>query len=161
MELSRDLLAAIGEVVVEATKLEHGLARLVTVRWGWNEQHEQSMIASGWIRDHVKNIVKADPDWHAMRRLQRKAFAVLDDRNALVHSVVVHVEDEDNEVREIELWHARSRTVAKLPTASAVEEHAFDIGRCFVAAVNLIPEAEERLNTLGASAAPHPPKPLP
>jgi hypothetical protein len=162
MDVSRELLAAIGEVVVEATKLEHALARLVTVRWGWNHQQELSLIArSGHVRQHVSKLVDADPDWDAMRRLRRDAFAVLDDRHKLVHSVVVYVEDDDNEVSDIELWHAGSGTTAALPSVSAVEEHAFDIGRCFVTAVRLLPEAEERLQQLGATAAPRPPRPLP
>jgi hypothetical protein len=37
-------------------------------------------------------------------------------------------------------------------------EHAFDIGRCFVAAAKTIPEAKRRFDELGAADAPKPPK---
>lgn len=155
MDVSRDLYAAIGEVVVEATKLEHALARLVKVRWDWSDEQELAMVATGGVlRGQLLKLLKADPDWDAMHRLHRDVVSVLNDRHVLVHSLVVQIEDEDNEVHDIELWHAKSRTTAPLPTVAQVEEHAFDIGRCFVAAVKLLPEAEARLNELGSGNAP-------
>jgi hypothetical protein len=90
MDVGCELLAAIGEVVVEATKLEHALARLVAVRCGWDEEKELSMITrTGGALDAMKKLAKADPDWQAARRLYRDARAVLDDRHKLVHSLVV------------------------------------------------------------------------
>lgn len=159
MEITHDLYAAIGEVVVQATGLEHALAQLVATRWGWSDGHELEMVAtSGVLRRQLTQLVAADPDWTSMRKLQRDAFAVLDDRHKLVHSAVVHVMDEDDEVRAIELWHANSRSAVPLPSVSAVKEHAFDIGRCLVAAVMTLPEAEKRFNELGAANAPKSPR---
>jgi hypothetical protein len=163
MEISRDLLAAIGEVVVEATKLEFALARVVCTRWGWSDQDEVSMIKrSGCVRDQLRRLAQSDSDWLEFRQLQRDASAVLEDRHVLAHSVVLIVSDDDEfEPPKIELWHPKSNTTAEMPPTHAVEEHAFDIGRCFKAAVRLIPEAAKRLEEFGASTAPNPPKPLP
>jgi hypothetical protein len=160
MDINREMLAAIGEVVVDATQLECALAQLVTARWGWDGQHEQSMIArSGCVRDQVAKLVEADPEWKAARQLKRDAFAVLDDRSKLVHSVVVHAHDEDFDVHELQLWHAKSGSWAAMPSVRDVEELAVDIRRCFLAVVMTMPEAEERLRDLGATTAPKPPKP--
>ena len=163
MEISRDVLAAIGEVVVAATKLEFALARVVRTRWGWSDRDEVAMIArSGCVRDQASQLTQSDSDWLEFRQLHRDASAVLEDRHVLAHSVVLNIgEDDEFEPPKIELWHPKSGTTAAMPPAHALEEHAFDIRRCFRAAVKLIPEAAKRLEEYGASAAPKPPKPLP
>jgi hypothetical protein len=162
VEVGRELLAAIGEVVIEATKLEYALAHLVAVRWGWSAEHERAMSArSGAVREQVTKLVEADPDWTSMHRLRRDALAVLDDRHVLVHSLVLYAEDVDNDLPGIELWHPKSDTSAALPTANAVEELAFDIDRCFAKAARMVDEAGERYQRLGAADAPQPPKLLP
>ncbi len=158
MDISRDVLAAIGEVVVDATQLECALAQLVAARWGWEEQHEQSMIArSGCVREQLTKLVDADPDWVAARRLKRDAFALLDDRSRLVHSVVVHAHDEDYESHALHLWHAKSGSWAAMPGVREIEELAFDIRRCFLAVVMTMPEAEDRHTDIGTATAPRPP----
>lgn len=159
MDISHDLYAAIGEVVVEATKLEYAVAQLIAARWGWNDHHELAMVAkSGILRRQFWQLVEADPDWRAAQKLQRDTFAVLDDRHRLVHSVVVHIVDDDGETHAIQMWNANSGAKVPLPSVAAVQEHAFDIGRCFAAAVRLIPDASTRFDELGAANAPKPPK---
>jgi hypothetical protein len=162
MEVCRDLLAAIGEVVVEAAKLEYALARLVAARWGWGEQQALAMIAKpGQVRKFVGNLAEAEPTWHSFCHLRRDAFAVLEDRHVIVHSLAVSVSDGEQEESGIEWWHASSGTTAAQPSVSDVEEHAFDICRCFSRAVRLIPEATGRLREFGTSDAPALPKLLP
>jgi len=68
---------------------------------------------------------------------------VLNDRNALLHAVVVLTSENDREPG-LEFWHVPSDTQAPV-TPAAVMEHASDIARCFRRAVRLIPEAERRL----------------
>ncbi|MFL6120252.1 hypothetical protein [Actinophytocola sp.] len=159
MEMTRELYAAIGEVVVEATRLEYGLAQLVATRWGWSAAHELAMVARGGVlRRQLDQLVVAEPDWTAVRTLRRDSYAVLNDRHVLVHSLVVHLVDEDDEVRAIELWHPNTGSTAALPSVSTVREHAFDIGRCFVAAVRTTADAERRFKELGAANAPRSPR---
>jgi hypothetical protein len=160
MDISREVLAAIGEVVVDATQLECGLAQLVAARWGWGGQQEQSMIArNGCVRDQLTKLIEADPDWAAAQQLKRDAFALLDNRSKLVHSVVVHAHDEDYNLHALQLWHAKSGSWAAMPAVREIEELAFDIRRCFLAVAMTMPEAEDRYRDLGASAAPRPPRP--
>jgi hypothetical protein len=159
VDINREMLAAIGEVVVDATQLECALAQLVTARWGWDGRHEKSMIArSGCVREQLTKLVEADPEWKAARELKRDAFAVLDSRSQLVHSVVVHAHDEDFNFHELQLWHAKSGSWAAMLSVRDVEELAVDIRSCFLAVVMTIPEADDRLKDLGATAAPKPPK---
>jgi hypothetical protein len=158
MDISHDLYAAIGVVVVEATKLEYAVAQLITARWGWNDHQELAMVAkNGVLRRQFCQLVEADPSWRSAQKLQRDTFAVLDDRHRLVHSVVVHIVDDDGETHAIQMWNANSGAKVPLPSVAAVQEHAFDIGRCFTAAVMLIPDASTRFEELGAANAPKPP----
>lgn len=160
-DLGHDLLAAIGEVVVEATALEHALALLVVTRCGWTEDRVRALTAfPGAVRKAVNQVAVADYKWMSFRRLRRDTFAVLDDRSALVHALVVEATSDDLPALSVELWHARSGTTAAQPTAADVKEHAFDIQRCFVRTVQLIDEAKDRYQANGSLPAVRMPKPL-
>lgn len=162
MEASRELLAAIGKVVVEAAKLEYALARLVAARWGWSDQQAVSMIAKpGQVRKAVATLADVEPTWYSFGHLRSDALAVLDDRHVVVHSLAVSIADGEQAESRIEWWHASSGTAAAQPSVADVEEHAFDISRCFSRAVRLIPEAADRLREFGTNDAPTAPKLLP
>jgi hypothetical protein len=144
VEISRELLAAIGEVTVETAKLEYAVIRLVAARRGWDDLRLRETIKrTGAAKHELNELVMDERDWLALKRLRRDVVAVLNDRNALVHAVTVIVEPEDNEGPHIEFWHARSGAELSVSVTS-VEELAFDVGRCFARAVKLIPEAESR-----------------
>jgi hypothetical protein len=148
VEISRELLAAIGEVTVETAKLEYAVIRLVAARRGWDGiRLRTTVMATGAARRELDKLLKDEHDWLDLERLRRDVDAVLNDRNALVHSVTVIVEPEDNEGPHTEFWHPRSGAELSV-SVSSVEELAFDIGRCFARAVKLIPEAASR-NSVG------------
>ena len=155
------MLAAIGEVVVDATALEYALARLVAARCGWDAAQTWALTASpGRVRDAVRKLAQAEKDWDSLRRLYSDSCALLDDRNVLVHSLVVDVMGEDMPSPRTEIWHPRSGTAGAQPTAAAIEEHAFDLRRCFGRAIQLMREAEDRCRTTGPLEAVPAPKPL-
>jgi hypothetical protein len=119
------------------------------------------MIAtSGTVRAQVSKLVDLDPDWDSMHSIMANALSLLDERNALVHSVVVHATDEDHDLREVMLWHARTGTARSLPTVEVLRRLAWNLSRCSVAAAMWHHQAEERYEQLGAENAPKPPKPL-
>jgi hypothetical protein len=144
VEMDKELLAAIGEVAVEAAKLEYAIACLVVAARGWDDERPRQLMGrSGRVRREFGRLRLEQKDWLELRRLYRDASAVLNDRNALLHAVAVITSEEDSEPR-LEFWHVPSDTQAQVTPAS-VTEHAADIARCFRRAVNLIPEAERRL----------------
>ncbi|WP_148085715.1 hypothetical protein [Amycolatopsis thermoflava] len=106
----------------------------------------------------MDEIAAADPEWADFHRLRRDAWAVLNDRSALVHSLVVEVASDDLPAPTVEIWHGRSGTTATQPTPAAIEEHAFDIRRCFIRAVRLIGDAKCRFQTDGPLQSVHTPK---
>jgi hypothetical protein len=157
MEIGRDLLAAIGMVVIEATNLESTLAGLVSKRWGWDGEQEMAMMATpGAVRRYLRQLVTADPGWNGMRALKEEACSLLDQRNELVHSVVVYVHDEDDKLRGIELWHARNKTVRELPTVGDIARLASELNHCALGAIMSLSEAEDRFAKLGGTGAPSP-----
>lgn len=158
MEMDQGILAAIGRVVVEATSLEWTLAGLVAARQGWDGHQEAAVAArSGAVRRQLSDLASSDPDWDAIQGLDHKAGALLDERNRLVHSVVVSITDDDYEHRGYGLWHTRSGS-RPLPSADELLRLASDLNRCVVAAAMTHPDAEERFERLGAADRPRPPK---
>jgi hypothetical protein len=160
VNMDQDVLAAIGRVVVEATSLEWTLACLVATRQGWDEQQEAAVAAtSGLVRRHLTALASSDPSWDAIQRLNQKACALLDERNRLVHSVVVSITDDDYEHRDYGLWHARNGS-RPLPSVDELIRLASDLNRCVVAAAMSHPDAEERFERLGAADSLRPPRTL-
>jgi hypothetical protein len=161
VDIDLEVLAAIGRVVVEATSLEWTLAGLIATRQGWDEQQQEVAMAAtnGTVRRHLTTLASADPSWDAILRLNHQACALLDERNRLVHSVVVSVLDEDYEHRDFGLWHARSGS-RPLPSVGELIRLASDLNKCVVAAVMSHPEAEERFERLGAADGLRPPRAL-
>jgi hypothetical protein len=152
VEIDDQVFTAIGRVVVEATNLEWTLASLVSMRQGWEGQQEASMVStSGSVRRQLSRLVASDPEWDGVRRIEQQACSLLDERNKLVHSVVVHAFDEDYERYDVGLWHPRSGTSRSLPTVDELTQLAVGLNRCAVAAVMTHPEAEERFDRFGAA----------
>jgi hypothetical protein len=155
VDISRDLLAAIGLVVVEATNLEWTLAGLIATRRGWDGEQEVAVIAkNGAVRVQLSELAKADPEWAGVHALKDRADSLLAQRNDLVHSVVVYVRDEDDVLHDIEMWHARSGRSRALPTVSDLTTLAAELNSCAVGAVMSLSEAEDRFANLGDPSAP-------
>lgn len=124
--MERELLAAIGEVVVDAAVLEYSIAVLVAVIEGRDEERARELVArAGRVLPALKDLVTARPDRPGLLPLYRDAKAVLDDRHVIVHSVALA----DMEARGEPgsgIWHPRSDTELRI-TAAQVLDHAHDI----------------------------------
>jgi hypothetical protein len=90
MPPDRELLAAIGQVVVDAAALEYFIAVLVAVIEGRDEEWARKQVAqTGAARRALERLVNGRPDRPDLGRLCQDAAAVLDDRHRIAHSVAV------------------------------------------------------------------------
>jgi hypothetical protein len=123
----RELLAAIGQVVVDAALLEYFIAVLVAAMEGRDEEwaHRELAARAGAARRALKDLVTARPDRADLGRLYQDAVAVLDDRHVIVHSVAVADLDASS-APGMGIWHPRSNTEVRI-TAPQVLDHAHDI----------------------------------
>jgi hypothetical protein len=146
----RDLLAAIGEVAVEAAALEYYLGHLVARRRGWDaDQADQLAGAPGRVRNHVKKLTELEPSWVELARLFRDFESVSRDRNVIIHSVMSTWKDPDSSKLKRELWSPREGVSIEYPTVNSIEELAFDISRCSRRAVGLFADADGRFDRQG------------
>lgn len=124
MPPDRELLAAIGEVVVDAAALEYFIAVLVAVIEGRDEEWARKQVAqTGAARRALERLVNGRPDRPDLGRLCQDAAAVLDDRHRIAHSVAMRDMAEEPGMA---IWNPRSNTERRI-TASQVLAHARDI----------------------------------
>jgi hypothetical protein len=124
--VDRGLLAAIGEVIVDAAVLEYWIAVLVAAIEGKDEDRARDLAAStGATLRALKHLVDERQDWSELNRLYRDAKAVLGDRHALAHSVAFADKDADTGPG-YSIWNPRRDTEARI-TLEQVLDHARDI----------------------------------
>jgi hypothetical protein len=126
----RDLLAAIGEVVIDAAALEYAIAGLVAVADGLRDQAcEDRAVAivkdTGRAMKELRKLARAQPERNLMR-LWRDAKSVLDDRHVIAHSLAMENAAGDDGQAGLVIFHPRSRRETTL-TTSAILSHAHDI----------------------------------
>jgi len=126
----RELLAAVGEVVIDAAVLEFHIAILVAAIEGRDRDEEWARheLASrpGETRRAFKKLAAARPERLDLARLYRDAVAVLDDRHVIVHSVAQAEMNAADGTWGGLIWHPKSDKEVRL-TAPDVREHAHDI----------------------------------
>jgi hypothetical protein len=123
----RELLAAIGEIVVDAAALEYFIAVLVSVIEGRDEERARKLASSpGAARHALKGLVSTRPDRLDLRRLYQDAVAVLDDRHVIVHSVAMATDLDRGDEPGLGIWNPRRDSETRI-TAPQVLDHAHDI----------------------------------
>jgi hypothetical protein len=123
--VDRELLAAIGEVVVDAAALEYLIAVLVAAIEGRDDERARKLAAKPRAaRNALEGLVTARPDRLDLRRLYRDAVAVLEDRHVIVHSVAMA--DLGGEEPGLGIWNPRHDAETRI-TAPEVRDHAHDI----------------------------------
>jgi hypothetical protein len=121
-----ELLAAIGQVVVDAAVLEYFIAVLVAVIEDLDDYQVRELAAHpGGARRELKKLVTARPDRPDLRRLYQDAKAVIEDRHVIVHSIAL-ADAEDRGESGLGIWNPRSDTETRI-TAPQVLDHAHDI----------------------------------
>ena len=143
--LDDDMHQAIGEVTVAAATLEYQLAYVVAVARGEDDDWlRRTLSIVGEARRQLAQLVDdaAPGRFHdELRRLQRDARAVLDDRHVLVHSVAMLDRGDDGEVFW-SFWHPKSDTEARIDPHQ-IRDHARDLGAVAARALGLTHLAAE------------------
>ena len=122
----RELLAAIGEVVIDASALEYLIAVLVAATEGQPEEHARKLAASpGAARTALGKLSAARPARMDLELLYRDAVAVIKDRHRLVHSVAMR-DIQDSGEPGLGMWNPDTNAEARI-TAPQVLDHARDI----------------------------------
>jgi hypothetical protein len=126
----KELMAAIGQVVVGSAVLEYSVAVLVAMTDGHRDQdcenHALAMVKkTGRTMRELRKLADAHPERPGLMQLWRDARAVLDDRNVIAHSVAL----EDIEAgghTGLVILHPRSGTETQLTTPEVLS-HVQDI----------------------------------
>jgi hypothetical protein len=122
----QELLAAIGQVVVNAAVLEYQVAVLVAVIEGRAEERARELAAStGEAMRALKKLAAVQEAPAHLRGLYRDARAVLDDRHVLAHSIAM-VDMETDGAPGYSIWNPRRDADAPV-TVPQLLEHAQDI----------------------------------
>jgi hypothetical protein len=122
----RVLLAAIGQVVVEAAVLEYLVAVLVAVIEGQGEEHAQMLVARpGDAMRQMGRLVMERPDRSDLKLAWHDARAVLNDRHVIAHSVALEHVEVNGQLAQV-IWHPRSGRETQI-TAAQVLSHVQDI----------------------------------
>lgn len=128
--LDDEMHQAIGEVTVAAASLEYQLTFLAAVaRHEDDEWIRQTLGKVGEARRQIDALIEDVAEGaflQELKRLRRDAFAVLDDRNVIVHSVAMLDRGEDGAVFWT-FWHPRSDAEARIDVGQ-LREHARDLG---------------------------------
>ena len=136
-----ELLQAIGEVVVAASRLEYCIARLVELVTGEDLQEilKSTGGASRWLQDMATDWPE-DAFGALLRHQQKQVTALLRDRNALVHSVGQWEMTDDDQPTAV-WWYPRGGQ--DLPvTVGTVRELAHALRQATGALARTISQAE-------------------
>ncbi len=126
-----------------SARLEYAMAELAMAARGLEgDKQLQKLMKPRKVRDAFRELAAEHADWRPFLRLWQDCEAVLDDRNRLMHAVVVTAAD-DTEQAHPEFWHVPSDSQVSIGPA-AIKEHARDIDRCVRRVMRLIPEAHQR-----------------
>ena len=127
MPPDREMLAAIGEVVVDAAVLEYFMAVLVAVIESRDEEWARKQVAQpGAARRAMERLVNGRPDRPDLGRLYQDAAAVLDDRHRIAHSIAQTDMGDAADEPGMSLWNPR-KNIERRITAPQVLAHARDI----------------------------------
>lgn len=137
-ELSPEILALIGEIALETSKLDLAVVELVAVYEGWGGEEVRSALAGLGGADRALRQLVDRHDLAELHRLRREVWSVRDRRNILMHSIVMHEHDEAG-ADHVWWWHPKTDGEAEV-TLAALEEHLFDVQRCFGRVVRMITE---------------------
>jgi hypothetical protein len=126
----KELMAAVGQVVVDSATLEYFAAVLVAMTEGHRDQDCENRALAlvknpGEAMGALKAVARARPEQPGFMRLWHDARAVLEDRNVIVHAVpleVVRVGAEGGLIG----WVPRKGREIEF-TTSAVLDHSRDI----------------------------------
>jgi hypothetical protein len=147
MTLDQEMYEAIGEVTVGAASLDYHLVCLAAISLDEGDEWVQERLRSGGkmraavnaLCDRVGRHSKLGRD---LSRLRQDAFAVLNDRHALVHSVALTDLDQEGDGITWTFWHPRSDTEARIG-AGQIREHAQDLATPSGRAVRLMSAVDE------------------
>ena len=122
----QELLAAIGQVMVDAAVLEYFVAVLVAVIEGQGEEHAQRLAARpGEAMRQLGKLVRERPDRSDLKLAWHDAQAVLNDRHVLAHSVALEHVEVNGQLAQV-IWHPRSGRETQI-TVAQVLGHVQDI----------------------------------
>jgi ABC-type arginine transport system permease subunit len=122
----QELLAAIGQVVVDAAVLEYLVAVLVAVIEGQGEEYAQKLTARpGKVMSQLRTVVRERPDRNDLKLVWHDAQAVLNDRHVIAHSVALEYVEVNGQLAQV-IWHPRSGRETQI-TAAQVLGHVQDI----------------------------------
>ncbi len=126
----RDLLAAIGEVVVNSASLEYAVAVLVAVTERQRDEAAENRALAivretGKAVKELKRISREHPDRDDLKLALQGVTAVLNDRHILAHSIALE-DAESGELPAMVIYNARARAETSVDL-SQVREHVRDI----------------------------------
>lgn len=122
----QELLAAIGQVVVDAAVLEYFVAVLVAVIQGQGEEHAQMLAARpGAAMRQLWTLVGERSDRSDLKLACHDAQAVLNDRHVIAHSIALEQVEVRGQRAQV-IWHPRSGRETRI-TAAQVLDHAHDV----------------------------------
>jgi hypothetical protein len=142
----KELLAAIGKVIVDSATLEYAVAVLVATFEGHRDQDREDRALvivqdrRGGARGALRKLARQHPDRRDLKRVLSGADAVLEDRHVLAHSLML----EEVESGAALIFSPREQAETRI-TAGQVLDHAHDIRLAFDRVAQVI-EAEQGAN---------------